>query len=75
MRKRYYLHTLDGKPAYYVPGEQICFACRSPRLFGNLCTNMAQIRKERRASRKWRVKNGLGVGNWREGFVCVGVPV
>ena len=54
----YYLHTIDGKPAYYEEGRQIVFA----RCYGKaapLVTTLKQIRKEQELSAEWRENEGL----------------
>lgn len=41
----YYMHTINNKPAFYVPGEQICFMA----FYGKpnkLATSLKQIRLE-----------------------------
>lgn len=53
--------TLEGKPAYYVPGDQIVYAPRHWRWPVQLCTSIKQIREEERASlrkrREWGFKD------------------
>lgn len=54
-----YMHTIEGKPAYYVPGDQIVSATRHYRWPVKLCTSMKQIREEERASIKKRREWGF----------------
>ncbi len=53
-----YMHTLNGYPARYWKGAQICYACGVVK---NLATSLAQIKRERTASLKWRKKYGANV--------------
>jgi hypothetical protein len=58
--KIYYLHTLDGEPAFF-DGDQIVFA--SPgglhRSQQKLCTTLRQIRRQAEASELWREAHGF----------------
>lgn len=54
--KIYYLHTLDGKPAYF-DGQQVCFVNYRGKA-APLAKNLAQIRKEQQMSDEWREKQG-----------------
>jgi hypothetical protein len=53
----FYLHTLDDSPADF-DGKQVCFCTRS-RDACRLVTSLKQIRKEQKASSKWRIENGF----------------
>ncbi len=53
-----YMHMLTGKPAFYQPGHQICFA---HKCVPALATSLEQIRDEQRRSVAWRAKLGLMV--------------
>lgn len=55
--KTYYLHTLNGMAASYVPGGQICFASHGGAPV-RLCESLRQIRMQRRFSEQWRAKKG-----------------
>jgi len=60
MKKRkfsLYMHTLDGHPAVYWPGEQICFAGGRAPL--RLATSLGQIHRERRMSEKFRKSRSM----------------
>ncbi len=58
MEKLYYMHTIDGKPASYVKGEQICYARSGGRgrPWATLATSIEQIKSEQKASIAWRRK-------------------
>ena len=55
--RTYYLHTIDGRPAFYVHGMQICFANRYGKP-APLATSLGQIKREQRASVEWRRAQG-----------------
>lgn len=64
----YYLHTLDGEPAYFVPGQGLCFA----PYFGQsavLCRSLKQIREQQKAD---MAINGAGV--YPRGYRRVRLP-
>lgn len=71
MSKTYYMHTIDGKPAFWS-GDQICYAS----FFGRpdrLEPSLKNIRKNERRSRKYR--NDLGLSdNSRYGYFRFVVP-
>lgn len=52
-RKRYYIHTLNGRPAFF-DGEQICYASKYQREGNVASTSLKQIRREQIKSSKWR---------------------
>ena len=56
-RTTFYLHTLGGSPAGYIPGEQICYAAAygAP---ARLCSSLRQIRQQRMLAEQWRDKQG-----------------
>lgn len=63
--KTYYLHTIDSRPAFYEPGQQICFA----QVYGKparLARSLAQIRSEQKKSLAWR--RSLGYSHEAEGY-------
>lgn len=68
------MHTMDGRPASYNPGGQICFLTSSRSFPTRLCDSMSQIRRERRLSDKWRKSQGFDVTPWSVGRVFVQVP-
>ncbi len=52
-----YMHTLNGKPASFFGGEQICFAGdRGGKI--KLVNSLKQIRKEQKITKKFREKMG-----------------
>jgi hypothetical protein len=53
-----YLHTIDAKPAMYVSGEQICFRPFYGKAYP-LADSLDQIRKEQKASLKYREECGF----------------
>jgi hypothetical protein len=64
-RKKVWLygHTINGSPAMYYEGEQICYATRHRG--GNGITKLAasiyQIKKEQAKSDRWRLKKGFDI--------------
>lgn len=61
-----YMHTLDGKPAYY-DGDQVVFAGFSrgtSRGCIKLANSLKQLRVEQGASFGWRAGQGLNNSLW-----------
>lgn len=56
--KTYYMHTIDGRPAFYVLGKQICFMTFYG-LANPLAKSLRQIKAERIKSVKWRKSKGF----------------
>ena len=54
--KKVFIHTINGTPAQYYKGEQICYGMRKCGV--RTVDTLAQIKKEQRASNKWRKKQG-----------------
>lgn len=54
-----YMHTINSCPGNYYPGEQICYATGSRPI--RLADSLAQIKKEWKATLKWRRKQGYHV--------------
>ena len=55
------MHTINGRPANYIKEEQICyFSLRNPI---HLCSSILKIKKQQRASNKWRKKQGFKTHN------------
>lgn len=72
-RRRYkYMHTLNSMPAYYYPGEQICYAVRTRPIL--LCDSLAQIKREQKATALWRNSEGFDCENKSFGWVKVESP-
>lgn len=68
MSRKLYMHTLDGKPAYF-DGEQIVYAELRDHWQDDysvcvLRTSVDQIRKDQEASRKYREKSRWDVGEY-----------
>ena len=57
MKTKFYIHTLDGKPAYY-DGTQIVFATKYGRA-ATTCYSLNEIRHQQAKSKEWRYKNGF----------------
>ena len=69
----FYLHTIDGRPAAYVRGKQICFI-NSYGKAGQLARSLAQIRKEQDASTEWRIAKGYDSHGNNYGYRRVRLP-
>jgi hypothetical protein len=74
--KRMYMHTLDGKPAFYIQGGQVCYANqgRSGHHRQLLVQSLAQLKAEQKASRAWRQSIGMADMASEYGYCIVGVP-
>jgi len=57
--KKVFIHMIRGNPAQYYKGQQICFGDR--RYGIKTVDTLEQIRKEQRASHKWRRDAGFDV--------------
>ena len=60
----YYLHTIDGKPAYF---SRMCDAVVLRSGFGPpqpMATSLAQIKREQRITIKWRKEHNLQIGDY-----------
>ena len=68
-----YIHTLDGIPAQYTPGEQICFAngTRGNAGITRLARSVHQIKQEQKLSSAWRKAQGFLTFNQDYGYVRV----
>ena len=72
-RKTYYLHLIEGRPAYYVPGMQICFM----KFYGKpapLAASLEQVLREQKASSAWRRKQGFAISASEYGYRRVVLP-
>lgn len=56
MAETKYMHTMDGRPAHFVE-NQIWFV--NPRSAAMLVPDRLTIRKQQRASRRWRKQQGF----------------
>lgn len=73
-QKSYYLHTLGGQPAEYIPGGQIVYASFYG-LGARLCSSLREIRMQRRFSEQWRKKQGYEPTNPKDyGYRRVRLP-
>ena len=54
--KKVFIHTINGLPAQYYDEEQICYGSRRSGV--KTVNTLAQIKKEQRATNKWRKKKG-----------------
>ncbi len=57
--KKVFIHILNGYPAQYDKGEQICYGSRRSGV--KTVNSLAQIKKDQRASCKWRKKQGFEI--------------
>jgi hypothetical protein len=56
--KTYYVHTIDGRPAFYYKNEQIVYLAGRNLKKEHLVKSRKQIIKEQRSSIAWRKKRG-----------------
>lgn len=70
----YYLHTIDGRPAFFDRGEQICFINSYGPSVPDLVPSLRQIRAEQKASAAWREENFCGNENNGYDYVRVRFP-
>jgi len=69
LMKTRYMHTIDGRPAFYEEGQQVCFIRNGYAL--ELRFSLAQIIREQRASSKWRRQQGLSNFDAKYGYLLV----
>lgn len=67
-----YIHTLDGQPAEYDPGEQVCYLGRNP--LTRFARSLRQLRREQQASVAWRWANGMDGGYAVLGYFRLRLP-
>ncbi len=73
-QRTWYMHTLDGHPAVYLPRGQICFAGGYGKWGAALLVpSLKQIRIEQKASAAWRVTHFCNDGA-KVGYVRVRLP-
>ena len=70
-----YMHTIDGQPALYWPGHQICYCNRIQRNAPPLATSLAQIRREQRATKRYRKAWGFVDEAGKYSYVHVGTEI
>lgn len=64
-----YMHTLDGRPAFYRDGTQVYFALADgPFLQEWLVPTLGQLKREQAASDAWRKEQGYTLGICRYGY-------
>ena len=70
--KTMYMHTLNGKPAFYCEDQQICYACHGQLKFPDgLADSLKQIRKEHKSSQMWRRAQGFSESSSVYGYLRV----
>ncbi len=70
---KFYMHTINGKPALYWPGEQICYYNYYGKLTP-LAKSLSQIRREQKASHEYRRSYGATVDPKEYGYIRVRTP-
>lgn len=65
-----YMHTIDRQPAFY-DGNQIVFASGVVK---QTASTIRQIRREQRATRRWRRDQGYSLEVGQLGYVRVEMP-
>lgn len=69
----FYMHTLDGRPAFYsARNQQVCFM-NSYGKASQLCRSLEELRKQQKASEAWRKAKGLDT-TWDMGYRRVSLP-
>lgn len=67
--KSWYMHTIDGKPAFYSDwNKQICYAMRRQN-FPILVEDLATIRRHQRATVEYRTREGCEVNPADYGYI------
>lgn len=69
-RRHKYMHTINGFPAHYYPGGEICYADRAKPI--PMCDTLDQIKREQRASVAWRKRQGYPICD-KYGWVKVAI--
>lgn len=66
MIKNYYLHLMDGKPAYYDKQDRcIYFMNKYHKMDGGvLCTSLKQLRHQQQVSEKTRAALHIDSSTW-----------
>ena len=60
-KRKYYIHTIHGQPAYFVKGEQIYYCCDGLEIPRHLVASLKTIKNQRDATIAYRIKHGLTV--------------
>lgn len=59
VKKNYkYMHTIKGKPAYFVNDKRCTQICYAGQYVNSLCDSLKQIREEQKISNAWRKNKG-----------------
>lgn len=67
--KSWYMHTIDGKPAFYAErNEQICYAMRRQN-FPILVEDLATIREQQRKTIDYRMRQRCDVDPGEYGYI------
>lgn len=76
-QKWYYMHTLNGRPEFF-DGSRVCYAGQGGfvRIRQSLCLSLGQIRKEQKASRRSRLRDGSSAdtGSFRHNYTRMVLP-
>lgn len=51
------MHLIEGKPATYQHGTQVCFLGNGSVL--NLCNSLSELRRQQKSSLNWRLARNL----------------
>lgn len=73
MTRTYYLHTLNGLPAVFEPGQGICFASFYGKA-NQLAASLKQIRAEQRESARIHAEDGFDDAQLKRGHIRVRLP-
>lgn len=71
-RRVYYMHMIQGSPATYEKGSQICYSVKTRPI--RLARSLEQIKKEQALSDGWRNKRGYSVNSDLYGWRKVVLP-
>lgn len=71
--KWFYMHTIEGVPSQYIPGEQIVYAngTRGQAGVTRLAESIKQIKQEQRLSSSWRRKRNFDDEPGKYGYVRI----
>ena len=73
--KVFYMHTIGGLPAVYVPGQQICYLNRYGKWsVSTLAHSLEQIKSEQKASYAWRKGQRYDSSSKDYGYAKVKLP-
>ncbi len=69
--KLMYMHTLNGKPAYYTEGEQVSYAGKEILIPQMLVPSLKELRKQQKRSIEWRKAQGWSETPSEYGYVRI----